>query len=239
MCRHELSFTANTNPALATRQWVQLDIPMSAFTGLTTRAHLAQLVISGDLSTVYVDNVFFYNDEGGTVTEPPAPPPAPTFPASNVISLFSNSYTNLQVDTWSAQWDQADVADVQIEGDDVKLYTNLVYAGIETTTQPVDASSMTIFFMDIWTPDPTTLPAIFKIKLVDFGADGVFGGGDDVEHELTFDANSTPPLATGEWINFNIPLSDFTGLVTRGHIAQLIISGDPNTVYVDNLLFHK
>jgi len=235
---HELTFTANTNPALATRQWVQLDIPLSAFTGLTTRKNLAQLVISGDPNTVFVDNVYFYK-EAGPLTEPTIPAPVPTFPASDVVSLFSNAYTNVPVDTWSADWDQADVADVQVAGDDVKLYTNLVFAGIEFISQTVDASAMTHFLMNVWTPDPTALPAVFKIKLVDFGANGIFGGGDDVEHELTFNANSTPALKTGEWISFDIPLSNFTGLTTKGHLAQLIISGNPNTVYVDNILFHK
>jgi hypothetical protein len=235
---HEVTFTANTVPGLETREWVQLDVPLSAFTGLTTRAHLGQLVISGDLSTVYVDNVYFYKEEGGG-TEPTTPAPTPTFPAADVISLFSNPYTNVSVDTWSAVWDQADVADIQIAGNDTKLYTNLVFAGIEFISQTVDATSMTHFRMDIWTPDPTALPAVFKIKLVDFGANGIFGGGDDVEHELTLNANSTPPLATGNWVSFDIPLSNFTGLTTKGHLAQLIISGDPNTVYVDNILFHK
>ena len=235
---HEVTFTANTVPGLETREWVQLDVPLSAFTGLTTRAHLAQLVISGDLPTVYVDNVYFYKEEGGG-TEPTTPAPTPTFPAADVISLFSNPYTNVPVDTWSAVWDAADVADVQIAGNDTKLYTNLVFAGIEFLTQTVDATSMTHFRMDIWTPDPTAPPAVFKIKLVDFGANGIFGGGDDVEHELTFNANSTPPLATGAWVSFDIPLSNFSGLTTRGHLAQMIISGNPNTVYVDNILFHK
>jgi hypothetical protein len=236
---HELTFTANTNPALATRQWVQLDIPLSAFTGLTTRKNLAQLVISGDPNTVFVDNVYFYSSGGITPTVPTTPAPTPTFPASDVISLFSNAYTNVPVDTWSAVWDQADVADVQIAGNDTKLYTNLVFAGIEFISQTVDATTMTHFYMDIWTPDPTALPAVFRIKLVDFGADGAFGGGDDTEHELTFNANSTPALQTGNWIRFDIPLTNFTGLTTKGHLAQLIISGDPNTVYIDNILFHK
>jgi hypothetical protein len=235
---HEITFTANTVPGLETREWVQLDVPLSAFTGLTTKEHLAQLVISGDLSTVYVDNVFFYN-EGGGIIEPTTPAPTPTFPEADVISLFSNPYTNVPVDTWSAVWDQADVADIQIAGNDTKLYSNLVFAGIEFISQTVDATSMTHFRMDIWTPDPTALPAVFKIKLVDFGANGTFGGGDDKEHELTLNASSTPPLATGEWVSFDIPLSNFTGLTTKGHLAQLIISGDPNTVYVDNILFHK
>ncbi|HSL88193.1 MAG TPA: hypothetical protein VK870_02705 [Ignavibacteriaceae bacterium] len=236
---HELTFTANTNPALATRQWVQLDIPLSAFTGLTSRQNLAQLVISGDPNTVFVDNVFFYRTGGTTPTVPTSPAPTPTFPAADVISLFSNAYTNVPVDTWSAVWDQADVADIQISGNDTKLYTNLVFAGIEFISQTVDATTMTHFYMDIWTPDPTTLPSVFRIKLVDFGADGAFGGGDDVEHELTFNANSTPALQTGNWIRLDIPLANFTGLTTKGHLAQLIISGDPNTIYVDNILFHK
>lgn len=236
---HEISLTANTDPALATRQWVQLDIPLSAFTGLTTRQHLAQLVISGDLPTVYVDNVYFHKQGGGTVTEPTTPAPTPVYPAGDVISLFSNPYTDVTVDTWSTDWDQADLSDTQVSGDDVKLYSNLVYAGIEFKSPTIDATGMTHFRLDFWTPDPTNTPAVFKIKLVDFGADGVFQGGDDVEHELTFDANSTPSLVTGNWVSFDIPLSQFSGLTTRGHLAQLIISGDPNTVYVDNVLFHK
>jgi len=56
---------------------------------------------------------------------------------------------------------------------------------------------MNYFHVDLWTPDTTALPKVFKIKLVDFGAGGTFGGGDDVEHELTFDASTTPALATG------------------------------------------
>lgn len=236
---HELTFTANTTPALATRQWVQLDIPLSAFTGLTTRKHLAQLVISGDPNTVFVDNVYFYRSGGTTPTVPTAPAATPAFPVGDVISLFSNAYPNVTVDTWSASWDQADVADVQIAGNAVKLYTNLVFAGIEFINQTIDATAMTHFYMDIWTPDPTALPAVFRIKLVDFGANGIFGGGDDREHELTFNANSTPALVTGSWIRFDIPLSNFTGLTTKAHLAQLIISGNPNTVYVDNILFHK
>ncbi len=74
---------------------------------------------------------------------------------------------------------------------------------------------------------------------MDFGANGVWSGGDDVEHELTFDASTTPALVSETWIGFDIPLANFTGLTTTGHLAQLIISGDPNTVFVDNIYFHN
>ena len=59
--------------------------------------------------------------------------PVPTVPANQVISLFSNAYTNVTVDTWSADFDTADVDDVQIDGDDTKLYSNLGFAAIEYT----------------------------------------------------------------------------------------------------------
>ena len=228
---HELTFTA---PTLMTGTWVGLDMPMASFTELAAQAHIAQLIISGDPNTVYVDNVYFY---AGTVTptEPTVAAPVPTVNADNVLSLFSNAYADWTVDTWSAVWDVADVADVQVAGDDVKLYTNLSYAGIEFVSQTIDATYLTRFHMDIWTPDPTVEPAAFLVKLVDFGADGAWSGGDDTEHELTFTA---PTLQTGSWVSLDMPLSDFTNMTAQAHLAQLIISGTPNTVFVDNVFFY-
>jgi hypothetical protein len=172
-----------------------------------------------------------------TVTPNAAPQsaaPAPTVPAANVISLFSNAYTNVPVDTWSASWDIADVADVQIAGNDVKRYSNLVYAGVEFVTHEIDATGMTDLHLDVWIPHGTN----FKVKLVDFGADGVYGGGNDTQYELTFTSGSTPALAIGSWSGLEIPLSSFTGLASRSHLAQLVLSGDPGTAYVDNVYFH-
>ena len=235
----EVALSAGTTPHVAAGGWSSLDIPLSAFGGLQGRAHLAQMIVSGSSSTVYLDNVYFYRSNVVPPSAPTTAAPTPAFAASDVIALFSNAYTNHAVDTWSASWDQADVADVQVAGNDTKKYTNMVFAGIEFTSAPVDASAMTHFYMHLWTPDATASPAIFKVKLVDFGANGAFGGGDDVEHELTFTATTTPALATGSWVTLDIPLSAFTGLTTRAHLAQLIISGDLRTVFLDNVLFHK
>jgi len=234
---HELTIDRGNTPGFTTGNWVALDIPLTAFTGLTTRAHLAQMIISGTLQTVFIDNVYFYRTPAATA--PTVGAPVPAYPAANVISLFSNSYTNVTVDTWSADWDQADLTDVQIAGNDTKRYGNLIFAGIEFISRQIDATAMTHFRMDIWTPDPTAAPAAFRIKLVDFGANGAFGGGDDVEHEITLTAATTPALATGGWVTLDIPLTAFAGLTTKAHLAQLIISGDPKTVYVDNVLLHK
>ena len=63
------------------------------------------------------------------------------------------------------------------------------------------------------------------IKLVDFGGDGYTGGpGDpssnDSEGVLTFDAASTPALATGTWISLDIPLADFLAKRARSPADQ-------------------
>lgn len=173
-------------------------------------------------------------------TEPTEAAPTPTVAEADVISLFSDAYTDVVVDTWSTDWDNADVTDSLVAGNATKLYTNLVFAGIETASQTIDASEMTHFHMDIWTPDESVDSAVFKIKLVDFGANGVWeASGDNVEHEITLSAETTPALLFGEWVSIDIPLSEFTGLTTTEHMAQYIISGDPNTVYVDNMYFYK
>jgi hypothetical protein len=234
---HEVTVDRANTPGFVTGSWISLDIPLSAFTGLTTRGKLAQLIISGSLQTLFVDNVYFYR--AAAATAPTVAAPTPTYAAANAIALFSNAYTNSPVDTWSADWDSADLTDVTIAGNDTKRYTNLVFAGIEFISRQIDATTMTHFSMDIWTPDATAAPAIFKVKLVDFGANGAFGGGDDKEHEITLTASTTPALGTGRWVTLDVPLTAFTGLTTRAHLAQLIISGDPKTVYVDNVLLHK
>ncbi|MBO6574423.1 MAG: hypothetical protein JJ896_03320 [Rhodothermales bacterium] len=159
----------------------------------------------------------------------------PTQPSSEVTSLFSDAYADVTVDSWSAEWDQADVEDIEIAGNALKKYTNLNYAGIEFTSSPIDASGHTHFRLDLWTPDEVTAGTV-RVKLVDFGANGVFDGGDDTEHELTFDASSG--LAARSWVSIDIALSSFAGLASRENLAQLIISGDPGTVYLDNVLFY-
>ena len=231
---HELTFDETTNPPLESETWISFDIPLADFSNLVTVEHLAQLIISGDPNTYYIDNVFFHS--GGTQSVPEVAAPTPTVPEENVISLFSNAYTDVPVDTWSADWDEADVSDIQIDGDDVKFYTNVNFAGIEFISQTIDATDMTHFHLNVWTPDNTYFPYIFKVKLVDFGADGAWGGGDDVEHELIFDE---AVMESETWVTLDIPLADFENLTTREHLAQLVITCDMNTIYLDNIYFYN
>jgi hypothetical protein len=215
------------NPTLA--GWNSFDIDLSQYTiPLNAIIQFKFVGTPFGSSTVYYDNLYFYKGSGG-IAEPTTPAPSPTGNAAGVISLYSNAFTNEPVDTWSAPWDQADVQDIQISTNDTKKYTNLVFAGIEFTSNTIDASTMDYYHVDIWTPDAST----FKVKLVDFGADGSFGGGDDTESELSY----TPAL--GQWVSYDIPMSEFTNLASRSHLAQMLFIGSNSTLYVDNIYFYN
>ncbi|MCB9276086.1 MAG: Ig-like domain-containing protein [Lewinellaceae bacterium] len=216
--------------SVPTSGWASVDIPLSAFAPVNL-ADVIQFKFDGN-GTIYLDNIYFYT-EGGVATEPTQAAPTPTQAAANVISLFSDAYTNVPVDTWRTDWSAATLEDVTVDGNPTKKYSMLDFVGIETVANTIDATGMTHFHIDVWSADFT----FFGIKLVDFGADGAFGGGDDVEHQINYDA----PMQGG-WISYDIPLSDFTGLTTRTNIAQYILVGQPtgaNTIYVDNVYFYQ
>ncbi len=214
--------------------WLSLEIPLSDFTGLTTKTNIAQIIFAAQpagSATIFVDNVYFYK-EASASTEPQSAAPAPTEDAANVISLFSDVYTDVPVDTWRTDWSAADYTETTVDGDAVKLYSNLSFVGAETISNQVDASAMTHFHVDYWTGNAS----VFRVKLVDFGPDGGFDGGDDTEHEIEF------TVTPNTWVSLDIPLSDFTGLTTTQNISQYIFSaataGEAN-VYIDNVYFHN
>jgi len=174
----------------------------------------------------------------GDAVRPLAPAPTPTESPDSVISLFSNAYTNVTVDTWNPFWEFSTALnfDLQIGGDDVKQYKFLNFVGIEFKAQTIDASDMTHFHIDVWTPDPTDFPASFKVLLVDFGPDGVVEGDDNSSHEVSF---TSPILSSNQWVSLDIPLANFTGLSSRKQLGQLVLSGEVPNVFIDNVYFYK
>jgi hypothetical protein len=171
--------------------------------------------------------------------EPFLPPkaPVPTRNQDSVISLWCNVYNDVNVDTWDAnyQFSNAEVDFVQVDGDDIIRYRNLNFVGIEFKNPTINITSMTHFHMNIYTPDPTDLPANFKVLLADAGPNNNLGDSDDKLHELTF---TSPTLVTNNWVTIDVPLSNFTGLTTRANLVQMVLSGTLPNVFVDNVYFY-
>ena len=196
-------------------------------------------VITAKLDTVDVEGVLTVNVLGA----PAGPAPAPTLPPDDVISLFSDVYEDVLVDDWHAPWTgtTGEVADLVIAGDNVKVYTDLNFAGIVFANETIDAATagMTHLHMDVWAPSG----GLFKVKLVDFGPNGTWDGPPaDPFAELMFNGGTTPPFSSGQWSPLEIPLADFAaeGLTSMEHLAQMVISSsDVSTVIVDNVYFHR
>jgi hypothetical protein len=216
-------------------------------TGLITGVALGQASITAKLAGQLVPGAITINVGTAAPTAPTTAPPAPTLAAADVIPLLSTAYTPVAVDTWGTSWSNSsagpNVTDLNIAGDAMKKYTALQFVGIEFIGTPpgtneIDATAMNFFHLDVWTPDAT----VFKVKLVDFGPNKTFDFPthiDDSEFELTYNATSTPALVTGQWVALDIPLSSFTGLTSRAHLAQLVLSSSTATVFIDNVYFHK
>ncbi len=228
-------------PNTVVNQWEELTFDFSNYVNPPADlGQLDQIIVFPDFNLagrgqnniIYFDNITFGPAGGGNPTVPMVAAPTPTRPASSVISLFSNAYTNVPVDTWRTGWSNAILEDIAIQGNATKKYSQLDFVGIETVANQIDATGMTHIHIDVWSADFT----FFGFKLVDFGADGAFGGGDDVEHQVNYNLPQQ-----GQWLSLDIPLSSFAGLTTRAHMAQYILVGQPtgaNTIYVDNVYFY-
>ncbi|MDJ0832114.1 MAG: family 16 glycosylhydrolase [Gammaproteobacteria bacterium] len=193
--------------------------------------------------TFQVTDTFYdeFPPSAGTACSAPADAPAaPTEDSADVISLFSNAYTDVAVDTFSASFTTVSFSEPVLNGNDIKGYSGLAtpatsnsFVAIETGTSQVDATSMTNLRIDVWSADVSSL----KIKLVDFGSDGFAGTIADVAGEVT------KALTLGEWTSLDIPLSEFqaAGLSRQEFISQYILSKDgaAGTIFVDNIYFYE
>jgi hypothetical protein len=123
-----------------------------------------------------------------------------------------------------------------VTGDHVLNYTNFNFVGIQVTSPTVNIASRAFLHLDIYIPG-TTLPggASIQVQVVDFGANGAAGGGDDVSGTVTF---TSPTLAAGNWVSLDIPFASLTGLTTKGHFGQIIFVGNNITnFFADNIYF--
>jgi hypothetical protein len=171
---------------------------------------------------------------------------APTPPARNaadVISLFSNAYSNITIDNWNAApiWyapTGKSVADVQIAGNDTKKVDFPGFIGVDFSTMAnrVDLTSMERFHMDIWT-ETATLDKSFNLKLSNFN--GGASEANAIEFSTTNASNPALPNPNpGTWISLDMPLSAWTA-GARNDIAQFIVTSDLGTVYFDNVYIYK
>lgn len=220
-------------------QWEELTFDFTPIITAPSSTGIDQIIIFPDFAAriqsniCYIDHIVFSSQDSTLNQAPMEPAPTPQYAGSNVMALFSHPYTELPVNSWLTPWSQGSLNDINIVGNATKRYSSLDFVGVETVGANVlNLLNMTHMRLDVWTPN--TNP--FKVKLVDFGNDGQYAGGDDSEHELSFQ----PTFQS--WNTFEIALNQFLNLNAQEHIAQIIFSGQPvgtGLVFIDNVLFYK
>ena len=213
----------SSNPAVAT---VNERGVVSTIGGGTTKitATLGAITAAGSLTL---------NSEGNYVGAP-----TPTKDPADVISVFSDKYTNINVDFYNGYWapyQTTESADFAVNGDHVLNYSNFNFVGIQVSSPVVNIGSKGYLHLDIYLPDNLNTGATFKVRVVDFGANGAPGGNDDVSDIVSFTA---PTLVAKTWLSLDIPLSSLPLLTTKGHFGQIIFEGVniPN-FFADNIYF--
>src|SRR5690606_34516404 len=154
--------------------------------------------------------------------------PAPTPPAraeSDVISVYSNAYTNIEGTDFYPNWGQSTTFNqIIVGGSDIIQYGNLNYQGIQLGT-PANASAMEYLHIDIWTANSNDA----RISPISSGP-----------NETAYDLD----LTQDQWTSFDIPLSTFTDQnpsVDLADIIQFKFDGNPagGTIFIDNLYFYR
>ncbi len=211
------------SPTLVSNSWISLNIPLSSYTGLTSKTHIGQIIFEGtNITNFYADNIYFYNDGSIITPVPTTAAPTPTVPAANVISVFSDAYTNVAGTNLNPSWGQLTVAtQVLIAGNNTLKYAGLNYQGIELGSSQ-NVSSKTYLHLDYYSSNATSL----KIFLISPGP---------IEKSYTLTVPSSVAPSIGGWKSIDIPLTAFSP-VNLSNVIQLKFEGNGN-IYLDNIYF--
>lgn len=156
--------------------------------------------------------------------EPAVAAPVPAQNAADVISIYSDSYTDLSGTNLSPDWGQTTMVSFEdIGGNEMMKYDVFNYQGIELSGAQ-DLSGMGYLHVDMWTNNATVVKVTPISQLY-------------AEYLV-----SMTPINSGTWNSYDIPLSDFTG-VQMIDIYQLKFDCQdgvtPSTVYLDNIYFYS
>ncbi len=237
--------TVNAAPSFFTFQSSNTDVAVVSEQGIITPVGIGSAEITAFLDGVKAEGSANLTVTGGFDLAPP-----PTREPDNVISVFSDAYTNVPVDSYNGFFEGQTTTGGLVsinEENNIITYDNLNFVATSFTNPTVNASQMTHFHVDIRIDESIDQGDRIIFELIDFGPDGVFGGGDDTGGAITYTSGQ---LESGTWISFDIPLTDFSdptggglsGFVNgdKANLAQLVFASvGISALTVDNIYFYN
>lgn len=165
-------------------------------------------------------------------SQPTTNAPAPTNAPADVISVYSDVYTNVATN-YNPFWGQSGNVNTNYDptgggSNFVMAYTNFNYQGTEVATQ--NASTMEYLHIDVWTsanPGSTTLQV------------SPINNGTGIPEVLV-----NVPIIQNGWSSVNIPKSSFAGMTWNSVFQMKFAANGPGStvpvdIYLDNIYFWK
>lgn len=149
--------------------------------------------------------------------------------AEDVVSIFSDAYTDVTLNELPTTWSSSGFEAITIDNNNVWKLTNLDFVGMVTNYDSgIDVSSMEKLHIDYWVPNDATNELLVKIV-------NTVDGGEDEE--------SLGTTVGGSWQSIDLDITGFDGgdLANKNKITQILIDSDgiSNVVYIDNFYFYK
>lgn len=175
-----------------------------------------------------------------TLNAPPVliPPttnaPVPTRNAANVVSIYSNTYSNVATN-YNPFWGQSGFNSlnpsfeaVSGSGNTILHYSNFNYQGTELPA--TNLSDMEFLHVDLWTNAPSSY-AIIQVSPINNGTGAT-------ETLVTINQNQ------GQWVSVDIPKAAFTGMTWDSVFQMKFAANGPGSttpvdIYLDNVYFWK
>jgi hypothetical protein len=168
--------------------------------------------------------------------------PVPTLAQNDVISIFSDAYTNVPVDFFNGFWEPNQTtlsADFILDGDNILSYTDFNFVGHQFANPTIDISNKSILHINMLIPAAIQSDLDFLITIKDFGADGTEDGVNDTSQQVFFYAAD---FEANTWATLEIPIT----LVNKNNIGLIIYENINNSTtssiesfYLDNIYFHN
>ena len=196
---------------------------ITAATGIPGNTSI--LVTAGNTTKTKTYTISFAFDKAPT-TKAPTPPARN---ATDVVSLFSDAYSNVALNFDAGWCGNNSVETIQIENNNTVAYKGNNCQGIVLATAK-DVSSFTRLHVDVYIDATVDVASkVFNLKFV--------GVPSSIFKEYPFNAGTSPALVAGSWLSIDIAvdLSTMTSFKEFGVTADNL----KNQVWYDNLYIYK
>ena len=177
---------------------------------------------------------------GGPMVSAPTPPAREP---ADVISIYSDAYTDVVVDDFDFGLcgSSPAVAEEMIAGNPTQRYLGEGCQGINFENNRIDASAFTHLHFDFYTDETNVIGKVFNLKLVDWAGNATEDGATGLE--VNFNDGTNPAITTGSWVSVDVDITVLGPLVignlTTSDLAQIHLTSNLSNAWYDNLYLYK